>query len=74
MEKESYRILVVDVEKAVLSVVHGAKNSLPVTVGRNSMVTSFYSGQDGNKLLQRPLQGDSPVRQSDVTIGAKDME
>ena len=59
--------VVVDDEKAVLSVVHGAKDNPAVTVGMRSMVTSFFSGDDGNKLLQSPQAKprDGPAKRCD---------
>jgi hypothetical protein len=51
--------VVVDDEKALLSVVHGVKDNPAVVVGMRPMVTSFFSGEAGNRLLQsgraRPL-------------------
>jgi len=49
--------VVVDDEKAVLSVVHGAKDNPAIRVGMRVMVTSFFSGDGGNKLLQSPGPG-----------------
>ncbi|HEX5673941.1 MAG TPA: hypothetical protein VFX83_01105, partial [Azonexus sp.] len=62
--------VVVDDEKAVLSVVHGAKDNPAFTVGMRLMVTSFFSRDDGNKLLQSPGSGRTMRRPSDATIEA----
>ena len=51
--------VVIDDEKALLSVVHGVKDNPVVMVGMRPMVTSFFSGEAGNKLLQSGQQGGS---------------
>ena len=62
--------VVVDDEKAVLSVVHGAKDNPAVTVGMRLMVTSFFSRDGGNKLLQSPGSGRAMRWPGDATIEA----
>jgi hypothetical protein len=62
--------VVVDDEKAGLSVVHGAKDNPAFMVGMCPMVTSFFSRDDGNSLLQSPGSGGAMRLPSDATIEA----
>ena len=62
--------VVVDDEKAVLSVVHGAKDNPAFMVGMRLMVTSFFSRDGGNKLLQSPWPGRTMLWPGDATIKA----
>jgi hypothetical protein len=60
--------VVIDDEKAVMSVVHWAKDKRTFAAGMRAMVTSFFSGEGGNKLLQSLQKSRALTWRSDATI------